>query len=239
MRTLDWSVKVPDEIFCTYNTVVLCDHGNLLYNHLIFQAFKSIIQFNLTPSTSLQLHYLTLEDETCVTIYLILSWWARCVGWRWCHRSGCHGWWEGHMSGDNCSTEKKKNPSTNTNNMRKWLDCWWVHFSVSDHTEFNRPEEGKPTWEQTGSVCTISSKPVGPYALSECLLAGFQYGVTMTQCDLALLKTGTLHILSFANSQLTINVFTRLVVLALTHAVIKGLSLFTRYVGHVQQDFHC
>lgn len=63
--------------------------------------------------------------------------------------------------------------------------------------------------------------------------------MTMTQCDLTLPRTGTVHILSFANSQLTINVFTRLVVLALTHAVIKGLSLFTRYVGHVQQDCHC
>lgn len=36
-------------------------------------------------------------------------------------------------------------------------------------------EKRKPTWELTGSVCTISSKPVGPNTSSEGLLAELYY----------------------------------------------------------------
>lgn len=127
----------------------------------------------------------------------------------------------------------------------------WVHFPVSDHNEFNiMSENRKPTWEQTGSVCTISSKPVGPYTLSERLLAGFQYGVSMAYImwfnfgqnwyTVYLQILSFLFFLPMARCQIMCkqNDWSSLWKSHLIHAVIKGLSLFTRCVDHVQQDFH-
>lgn len=59
----------------------------------------------------------------------------------------------------------------------------WVTIMMS--------EKGRPTWELTGSVCTISSKPVGPYTLSERLLAEWLW---LASCDLTLLKAVILNI---------------------------------------------
>lgn len=79
------------------------------------------------------------------------------------------------------TAEKKKKTSTyeNTNFFRKWVvfivsALFFAFLLLGNHITFGiMCEKGRPTWEQTGSVCTIASKPVGPYTLSEHLTGWF------------------------------------------------------------------
>lgn len=105
--------------------------------------------------------------------YLSQSWWAHCAGWRWCHRSGCHGWWEDHKSGDSW---RENNTCSQTH--RCWVSTWrrtnlradrmCVHhlFQACGTTDRIRVwfENGAPTQQRANNIncdllCEVSVIP--------------------------------------------------------------------------------
>lgn len=189
------------------------------------------------PPTFVALNYNIshISQGKVAWLYLIQSWWVRCVGWRWCHRSGFHGWWEGHMSGENWSTEKKTSTHMKTNLIRKGLFLCLMHISVSKpYKRLHNVWKGETNLRADRICVHHLFQACGTKHLIRALTSWFpiwsNYDLHMwlyTQY----ICTSFLH---FANSQMLIKASIKLFILTLErlnlfNAVITGQTFIYRY----------